>query len=271
MEMSGWQMKRKGIFFSIVSVMLVILFGSITYMMQETRGTENEIEVTRTRIKVLNSLMEDLEDTYFEDMVYVSAKNSIMGLSRYYMGDVSRIDYPLSEALKYTIDDGILKLRPSGTVDLTIDPFAFIKEDYTFASLTERLVTKYRDMGMDITHLNITVIDVTQDDPWRLTVEADIDYDVKDMSGIAFWRGKSTKNVDISLYGIHLYDQEGGWGGGRRNTGPVTSFWIVDQGSTWTEPTSFYKLSIRSPNLLLHQQDGLGICSPTFDGGCQND
>lgn len=268
---------KKGIFFSIVSVLLVILFAAIMSMMNETRGTENEIEVTRTRIKVLNSLMEDLDDRYFENLIYVSAKNALIGMSWYYSENKDRINDHIYIALEQTIDDGIIEI-PSGatTIKRNLTSFSgknYIKQEFLFDTLAEKLKAKYKELGMEINELDVTVIGVTQPDPWHLRVEADIIYDVKDMSGIAFWRGQSTKFVDVSLYGLYLYDLPAGIGTAHDNQGKVTSSWIIDLGPRRTEPTAYGKLSVRDPNGL-YITPGHGICSPDFLYGgndCSND
>ena len=74
----------KAVIFSIAALLIVILFAASSSLITKFRINESELEITRTRVKILNSLVSDFENSYFEKLLYISSKNALIGLSRYY-------------------------------------------------------------------------------------------------------------------------------------------------------------------------------------------
>ncbi|MFH2019967.1 MAG: hypothetical protein ABIJ34_01005 [archaeon] len=268
---------KKAVFFSIVSVLIVILFGSMISLISDfsTKQRENDIDVTRTRIKVLNSLVQDMNDNYFEKLVHVAAKNAIVGLSDYYHdapGGQDRIKKPLAAAVSEVMDDGIL-VEPiyAGSIKHNLTQpnglgESYMNREYTLNNLIQGLKKKYSNLGMNINELTVTVgtEGITQIDPFHFEVEADIVYDLSsnDILTRAFWRGVATKKVIVSVYGVYAYDSPLDSGKEHKNN-PITSEWIIDNGPRPTEPSLLTKLSKQNPTEL-DEEIGLGICSPDF-------
>lgn len=258
---------KRAVFFSIVSVMIVVLFVALSGLITNFKLDETKLEATRTRVTVLNSLVQDMEDTYFEKIVYVASKNSLIGLSRYYSQDYNRINKQLDSALENVIQKGIL-IDNAGIHNLT--KLGYINYDYTVSGLVDEFKLLFDDMGMDIVKLtiNITPESLEQIDAWTFRLEADINYDFKDKDKIASWKGVTTRIVDISVIGLYMFDVESV----RTNFGNVSNNWSIDT-SPYTEPSIYNKLSKRYPVVGL-QDHGKGICSPDFrrsGEGCDTD
>ena len=255
---------RKAVFFSIVSIFLVILFVATTELASEFSIKETEMEVTRTRVKILNSLVSDMENVYFEKLIYIAAKNSLIGLSKYYYdNDFDNIEYDLRTILRRVINEGIYDPNPSTNVNLTkvgcwgINPC--INYDYTIYGLQRNLAYVYERLGVDIKEFTITITDVRQVNPWEILIEADIEYYFRDNTNIASWKGSTTKQVKVSVIGLYAFDTMG-------NEGVITEDWIVDK-APYTEPSIVNKLGAIGVR-------GSGLCSPDFNKNgmnCSND
>ncbi|MBN2367537.1 hypothetical protein JXC34_00835, partial [Candidatus Woesearchaeota archaeon] len=260
---------RKGIFFSIVSVFLVLMFVSSTELISDYRVAESEMEVTRTRVRLLNSVINDMENIYFEKIVYVAAKNSLVGLSRYYeSGNYENIPKTLDYALKDVIHPGLLQDHSGNSpVKYNLTDMGYIDYGYTVEGLMGSISELFTRIGVKVNKFQVTIKSVEQADPWTLVVDAEIDYYFTDDNNIASWKGITEKKVNISVYGIHAFDYETGFDNLiPSNLGPITSSWVVDEGYL-TEPSVLNKLSNRYTT-------GMGICSPEFlKGGatCRND
>src|SRR3989344_5157267 len=76
-------MNKKSMFFSISSILIIGIFIINFEMSQEKLLEENKIKSTQSRVKSLNSFINDMENVYFERMLYTSAKNSLDVLSKY--------------------------------------------------------------------------------------------------------------------------------------------------------------------------------------------
>ena len=141
---------KKAIFFSIVSVLLIVLFVAMTQLVSKFKLEETKIETTRTKIKILNSLVKDMEDNYFEKIVYVASKNALMGLSNYYYAnDYGTIDKPLDVAMADVMQEGILTDAYAVDHDLTVSPM-HIDYRYTVEGIVEKLSIIYNNLGLEI-------------------------------------------------------------------------------------------------------------------------
>jgi hypothetical protein len=254
---------KKGVFFSIVSIFIVILFVASTELISEFSVKESEMEVTRTRVKLLNSMINDFETVYFDKLIYVSAKNSLVGLSEYYFDHNFEESYMknLGAALSDTIYEGVYLNRYNTRVNLT--KLGYIDYDYTFNGLVENITQTYEKLGLEIIELTVNFTEINsiqQIDPWTLRVNAEISYHFSDKSHIASWKGDTIREVDIPVIGIYSEDSHG-------HDGVITNLWNVDH-SPWTEVSVLNKLS--GSNF-----KGGGLCSPDFDAGngrnCTND
>ncbi len=249
---------KKAVFFSIVSIFIVILFTATTELASEFSIKETEMDVTRTRVKILNSLVSDMENIYFEKIIYVAAKNSLVGLSKYYQDRHFAIGWHLETILNRVITEGIYDPNPGTFVNLTkvgcwgVEPC--INYDYTIRGLEKNLEYVYERLGVDIKEFTITLTDVRQEDPWEIIIEADIEYYFKDNTNIASWKGSTHKEVKVSVIGLYAFDD-------RNNEGVITEEWIVDR-PPYTEPSVVNKLS----GIGTH---GKGLCSPDYN--CSND
>ena len=255
---------RKAVFFSIVSIFLVILFVATTELASEFSVKETEMDVTRTRVKILNSMVSDMENVYFEKLIYIAAKNSLVGLSKYYYdNDFDNIEYDLETILRRVITEGIYDPNPSTNVNLTkvgcwgVEPC--IKQEYTIRGLQRNLENVYERLGVDVREFTITITDVRQEDPWEIIVEADIEYYFRDSTNIASWKGSTNKGVTISVIGLYAFDTVG-------NDGVITEEWIADK-APYTEPSTVRKLGAIGVR-------GNGLCHPNFNRNgmnCSND
>ena len=77
-------MRKKAVVFSIMSVLLVILFVLTNETLTQFNVQESKLEVNRARIKVLNSIVDDMEMYYFKNILEITAKNALYGITSYY-------------------------------------------------------------------------------------------------------------------------------------------------------------------------------------------
>jgi hypothetical protein len=246
------RISKKAVFFSIVSLFIVILFVATSELRAKSNSGESEIEVTRIRVKVLNSMIKDMENTYFDRLLYIAAKNSLVGLSRYYYDnqfDSEVMQKSLGYALQDVIDDGILE-RGGNKYNLT--KMGYINSTYTLNNLILNISGLFEKLNVDVKELKVTLStfdSLEQTDPWTIKVKADIKYDLMDKNKLASWKGTTTRIVYIPVFGMYGYDSESG---PRSNRGIITNAWKADNGTT-TEASFIRKLGYSVNN-------GKGIC-----------
>ena len=202
---------NKGIFFSIVSLFIIVIFITISSLISDFQVGESEIEVTRTRVRLLNSVVSDFENVYFSKLLYISSKNALSGLTKYYYyhdWDDSYFVYDLWYALNASITNGIYPGSPP--VDFTAEGCGPTGNDpcldsrYTVNGLIAETSVVLDNIGITVDTISIEVTNVSQVDPWHLKVRADITYFFQDQDNIASWKGTDTKEVDVSVYGLYM-------------------------------------------------------------------
>lgn len=262
------KMKKLGVFFSIMSIFIIILFVSLSTILSKFTIEETELDITRDRVSVLNSVVSDMEEIYFEKMIYVAAKNSLIGLSKYYHENQygSRVKRTAEANMRTLLYEGIL-VEPNGekinltTITFNADNQPYINKSYTIKGLKEDVVKMFDEMGVIVNEFNINIStgNMDQIDPWTIQIKADIYYDFEDKSKIVSWSGLTEKTVKIPVYGIYAYDYFPGPGKG--NFGVITKEWKEDKNAK-TEPSLIKKLSNQNNNKTN------GICSKlaTCDG-----
>ncbi len=249
---------KRAIIFSIASLLIVIVFVVSTQLVTEFRLAESELEVTRTRVKILNELIDDFEETYFDRLLYVTSKNTLEGLSEYYDRHYNNpSDYPhtLKKALNMTIQNGIYIDR-TGKHNLSKEGCfgPCLKEDYTFNKLADSIKEEFDFLGIDL-QINMKITEIEQVNPWTLSVSAEFEYYFKDKNNIASWKGFTERTVEVSIYGLHDPTS---------SSNPIDSSWIVDtnEDGEYTEASLERKLE----GVQDHQMTffDYGVCS----GGC---
>lgn len=229
------KISRKSIFFSIVSLLIVTMFVATTEISYNSRNQDTELDVSRTRVRILNSMVNDLENSYFEKMIYIAGKNSLEGLSGYYADNqftYSVIRKRPDKAINDILYDTIL-YDEKGRFQANLSQLGFMQYNYTIKGMEEKLNELYMKKGIRIKYLNISISPVngvTQKDPWHIEINASINYYISDEGNIASWKGFSSKKVAIPVYGMYLYDNEVS-PSVKSNIGKVTSGWKYDNGT----------------------------------------
>jgi hypothetical protein len=243
----------KAVIFSLASLLIIILFVASSSLTAKLKASESEIEITRTRVEILNSVINDFENSYFEKMLYISSKNAIIGISRYYYDNDFGSQY-MKKSLEQAMNDVIINgslydNKGKFQADLSKD----LNSSYTLTSLVNNISRIMDKLGLELTEFNMTISSnegIKQIDPWTIQIKGEFTYFINDKEKIASWKGFSTKIVNISVIGIYLFDRENG-PASISNEGKITGSWKLDN-ETRQEDSVLNKLGGRS--------DVRGIC-----------
>ncbi len=234
----------KAVIFSIVSLLIVILFVASSNLITKFKINESELEITRARVKMLNSVASEFESSYFEKLLYIASKNSIVGLSRYYAEtdyDQPNLKKSLEQAMNDVIYQGMLYDNKG---DFQANLSDYIDYEYTISGLMNSMGVVMDRLGLEMSEFNVSIspIDgIIQSDPWTIQVKGEFTYFINDKNGIASWKGFSEKTVNVSVIGFYLYDRQGG-PNSVSNKGIITKDWKLDNG-TITEDSVIRKLA----------------------------
>ena len=193
------RMNKKAVFFSLASLFLVLMIVLDFRVATRVDIDRNKISAQNTRVKVMNNLVYDLEERYFDRMIYVASKASLREISK----RGGNYD-DLGETFTSVILNGNLT---DGEI---------ILENYTISYLVENIQEKFIQSGLVIEKLEIENVNLKQKSPWLINVELDIKYELNDKDNLAGWRGKIHKSVDVSIIGLYADGSKikGSWTGG---------------------------------------------------------
>ncbi|MBN2423292.1 hypothetical protein JXB41_08775 [Candidatus Woesearchaeota archaeon] len=207
-------MNKKSLFFSLLSVFIVLIFYLSFRITAQYAILESEMASTRTRVEVLNSIINDLDERYIERLLYVSAKSALGAMSRYasvYSGTDDGLYWVSGKFKGYKdLKNELNKTMTEGElihgVNLKEDPlinteFSLNKNNLIW--MTEHLKNKFDAIGIDIDTFEIKIISLKQTDPLTLDIGADINYYFKDKNKIASWKGETHKEIEINILGMY--------------------------------------------------------------------
>jgi hypothetical protein len=245
----------KAVIFSLASLLIVILFVASTSLNTKFRISESETEVTRIRVELLNSVIDDFENSYFEKMLYISSKNALVGISRYYYNNDFGSDVikkNLNLALNDVLYQGILN---NGGYLVNLSKTKDLNYSYTMIMLVSNISRMMDKLGLEMTEFNVSISPtngIEQHDPWTLQVTGEFRYFISDKEGLVSWKGFTTKTVNVSVIGLYLYDRENG-DNSISNKGIITSSWKLDNGTQIREDSVLSKLN--------GKKGGVGLCN----------
>ncbi|MEM3374295.1 MAG: hypothetical protein QXE31_03670 [Candidatus Woesearchaeota archaeon] len=243
---------KKSVFFTITSILFVFLFLATIDLNSKRYEKVSDLDATRARLKVLNSFVNDFENYYLENMLYISSKEVIIGLSHFYYDNGFNQNYIKSflSAFPDVFYDGNLTVNNR---DYNLTQLNYIDKRYLFTNLKSDLEKNFSYLNIELKKLNVSFFGnfIKQIDPWTLELNGTFNYEIADKTNFASWKGKTNKIIKISVYGIYSYDSAG-------NRGKITNSWLIDTNND-DEASVLNKLS-KSDNF-----KGKGICK----NGCQ--
>ncbi len=193
---------KRAVFFSVASILIVVLFAAMTSMVSDINVRSSELDLARAKITMYNSVIEDFENNYFDKVVYVAAKNALIGLSEK-RDEVSSLHRTPEFVLNNTIDDGII-YGSGGNEQLNLVDTEF-SQTHTMDVLKQEFIDELGKIGFTVYKFEVIITSVTQSEPFYMTVRADIDYYLSDAENTVSWRGISQREVEIDVYGLEYF------------------------------------------------------------------
>jgi hypothetical protein len=247
------ELNKKGIFFTFAAIALavVIILSANVY---KTYEMKEKADVIGVRINTMNNFIKDVEQD-LEKGLFIASSRAFLSMSQYIANNgvfITDLEESFNElVLNGTLDNNELDLM----------------KDSTFTDWVNKI--RIQADKIDII-VNFTILDVSinQPDPWRVSVDANINFIIQDKKGTSLWRRNkdiiasvSVENFEDPLYVIN--------GRGRVTNPivktPITDF--VDEGDVTNLLThlnnSYYIESTTSPNFLMRLQ---GILSNSSTG-----
>lgn len=172
---------KKGIFFTILAITLLSLFiTSIgVYSVVQDRSSIN------SRINTLNNFVFSLEQD-ISRQGYISGYRAILSLGDYITSTGSFLN-DSEESIKEAILNGTI-----GNETLNL------MEGYTLPELNLRISEFAENMNIEVTYL-LKNISVSQDNPWEVRIDIEMELFIKDTNNLASWNKTETISSRVRI------------------------------------------------------------------------
>src|SRR3989338_109556 len=188
------KMKRKGIFFTFISIVIVAVF-LLVLTPQADITLQKDTQAVRTKINTIDNYIESIEDSYLTTALKSSTFKTMLSLA-YYMNTTGKFMTNLDPAFSEIIINGTLNKVPVDSLT-----GKKIMDNNTLANWSLRIANVGKDTYNAETNITIINTSVTQTDPWRLTSILTVNISVK--SSISDWKISKTIVATTSLEGLY--------------------------------------------------------------------
>ncbi|MBT7392468.1 hypothetical protein HN827_06580, partial [archaeon] len=192
--------QKRAVFFSLISLFLIILFSIGAEIGKEQKYLESELSATRTRVETLNQAINDLDDKYFSNFVNTAGKSALEAISEYSVKS-GRSIYPFEDNFVSVFINGTLNADTQNPIDLKNEPNKYM-DDPPIKNLIDEIKKIYSSIGLKIHDLDVEVLNIYQKDPWTIHLIVKFNYFFEDEKEVAAWRGESIEETDISISGM---------------------------------------------------------------------
>jgi hypothetical protein len=244
---------KKGIYFTIMTILFLIVF-SFFFLLPSYKRLEEKMAVTEMRVDSMNNLIKDMKRDA-ERGLYISSYRSLLSLEDQVI---------LSGTF---IDDVEFRMKESLMNGTIYGENTAIMQASTFPNWIAKIENDVSKFNIDA-NISIKEIKVYQNDPWYVTVVANLSLSVKDATDIASWNRNETIETAISiidfedpLYIVNSY-------GRTTNTIQKTPYdgnYSYEVGSVWYVDNlldhidnSYYTFNENAPSFLMRFENNLG-------------
>ena len=192
---------KKAFILSSSAIFLVLILAVAFSVNKEIKISESKLAATNIRVYVLNSFINDLENNYFEKILYVSGKYALNSIAEYKQ---QNNQFPTVIGAFKKDFAGVLKNGTIGSGSIAI-PGMGGKSVSAFIGRIEKI---FNTTGINVSQIEVKIINIRHTSPWTIEIEAEFKYRVEDKNHIASWDGATNKKAEISI--ISLKDPETG-------------------------------------------------------------
>ncbi len=181
------KMNKKGVFFTVISILLlsVIIFGLV--INTETRLKEKRLPI-ETRVNSVDDFIGDIEID-IERGLYIAAFRALLGLQQ----DMIESGQFVSN-LNYTFE----LLVTNGTRG---GEYVDVIDDAEMNSWIQRISEKATELLIDMEY-EIIDVRIRHINPWVIAIDIDVILDITDEKGTASWQRNSTITTTINIEGF---------------------------------------------------------------------
>ncbi len=179
---------KKGMFFTIIAIIISILFIS-SVIVHERFAQIEKMEQIELRAETIDDFLSAIERD-FERALYISGYRALLSIDSYIIDSGIFVD---------DAEQSFLSLITNATLQGSSYPIMQNQtlEDWT---LKVEVIAQQFDIDADIDVLSVSL---SQDDPWYLTVESQINISLSDERGVASWKRTWDAKNSIPIDGFN--------------------------------------------------------------------
>jgi len=183
-----WRSKR-GIFFTLMSVILVTLMILSISVIPKPRFS-SDAERVALRVETMNDFVIDLDED-LERAAYIISYATLLRIDGAVVENGSYV-HDLPRAFSAAFINGTLDSSDAG-ISLTLND--------SFQDYTRRIAEQATSLGIQ-SSVTIEKVDISQQDPWSVSVRVSMTLNVTDQEGTARWIQQKNISSIISIIGF---------------------------------------------------------------------
>ena len=186
-------MNRKAIFFTFISITVMAMF-IIIFTPQANVSLQKDTQAVKIRIGTIDNYVDDLENSYFETILRVTAFKTMLSLTFYLNSTgsyLANLDSAFSEVM--------LTGRISG-VDIDTITGKNIMSGNTLTDWNSKIIQTAKDTLNVNTTIIVNDVSVAQTTPWSLDLAMNVNFTVK--SSVAEWEKGTAIRATTSIEGL---------------------------------------------------------------------
>lgn len=243
---------KKAMYFTLMTVAFLLIFLFVFMIPSYKRLTQKTMAV-EMRVDSMNDFIKDLErDT--ERGLYISSYRALLALQQYIIINGNFLD---------DTETRFIEAIMNGTVNSKNSSFMSAS---TFPLWVEKMKEEALKFNLDA-DITINNMDIYQNDPWHISIGANLTFFIRDATEIASWNREQYMETSVSIIGFEdpLYIVNSF--GRKTNTINITPFegnytykiddeWNVDNLLLHLE-NSYYTFNQQAPSFLMRFENNL--------------
>lgn len=178
---------KKGIFFTL-SAMILTAVILLSFNIHSYYSLQDKMEVVEKRILTMNHFVRDVQDDLNKG-VYISSFRSLFSMIQHVTSNGTYID---------DVNMRFNELFFNGTYD---GEDAIFMENSTFPDWVSRI--QMHSDRIDInTDFNVSSVRIIQENPWYVTIEADMQLSFEDKKQTSSWKFERIVKTNITIIGL---------------------------------------------------------------------
>lgn len=178
---------KKAVFFTVTAIILTVVI-ILSFTVHTEYRLKEKMNTIETRITTMNNFIKDVEQD-LQKGVYIASFRAFLSMGQYIASNGNFID---------NVQETFNELFTEGTIN---SHAVSLMTDSTFTNWVEKIQQEADKIDI-IANFTVNEITISQEQPWRIKVNANIDMKVRDKKQTSSWNINKDIITNVSIVGL---------------------------------------------------------------------